>query len=190
MLSVFWATVVDVRASASSTRATRAMVPRKARSRRAARTDRWQMLNVAATCAAAGIIVGVVDQDRPGPQVQRDRHRLRRRQPAADRALHGADRVDRRPRGAGDGELHHLRGHRGARADQARRAGLRRAHVHLLLRGAVRSLAADRAVAVRGGGDHRRRSVQDDAAVRGNTRCRRSSCRSCSCSTRRGSRCC
>ena len=44
-------------------------------------------------------------------------------------------------------------------------AGLRRAHVHLLLRGAVGSLAADRAVAVRGRRDHRRRPVQDDAAV-------------------------
>ena len=40
----------------------------------------------------------------------------------------------------------------------------RRAYVHLLLFGAVGSLAADRAVAVRGCCDHRRRSLQDHAA--------------------------
>ncbi len=60
--------------------------------------------------------------------------------------------------------LHHLRGDRGARADQARRARLRGAHVHLLLRGAVRGVATDGAVAVRRRGDHRRRPVQDHAA--------------------------
>jgi len=51
------------------------------------------------------------------------------------------------------------RGDRGAGADQARGAGFRRAHVHLLLRGALRGVAADRALAVCRGGDHRRRSV-------------------------------
>ena len=42
---------------------------------------------------------------------------------------------------------------------------LRRAHVHLLLRGAVRGVAADGAVAVRGRRHHRRRSLQDHAAI-------------------------
>ncbi len=102
---------------------------------------------------------------RPGPEVQLDRDRLRRRLAAADGDLHFAGGLDRRPGGAGDGLVHHLRGHRRAGADQARRARLRRAHVHLLLRGAVRGLAADRAVAVRGRGHHRRRPVQDHAAV-------------------------
>ena len=102
--------------------------------------------------------------DRARAEVLLDRDRLRRRQPAADRDLHRADRLDRRPRGAGDRLLHHLRGDRGAGHDQARRAGLRRAHVHLLLFGAVGSVAADRAVAVRRRRHHRRRSLQDHAA--------------------------
>ena len=102
--------------------------------------------------------------DRARTQVLLDRDRLRRRQPAADRDLHRADRVDRRPGGAGDRLLHHLRRDRGARHDQARRAGLRRAHVHLLLFGAVGSVAADRALAVRRRRDHRRRSLPDHAA--------------------------
>ena len=98
--------------------------------------------------------------DRARPEILLDRHRLCRRQPAADRDLHGADRLDHRPRRAGDRLLHHLRGDRGARADETRRAGFRRAHVHLLLCGAVGSVAADRAVAVRGRRHHRRRSLQ------------------------------
>ena len=54
--------------------------------------------------------------DRARPEVQLDRDRLRRRQPAADRDLHRADRLDRRPRRAGHRLLHHLRGDRGAGA--------------------------------------------------------------------------
>ena len=104
------------------------------------------------------------DADRARPEILVHRDRLCRRQPAADRDLHRADRLDHRARGAGDRLLHHLRGDRGARHDQARRAGFRRAHVHLLLRGAVGSLAADRLVALRGGRDHRRRSLQDHVA--------------------------
>ena len=104
------------------------------------------------------------DADRPRPEVLLDRDRLRRRQSAADRALHLADRVDRRPRRAGDRLLHHLRGDRGAGPDQARRARRRRAYVHLLLRRAVGGLAADRAVAVCRRRYHRRRSLQDHHA--------------------------
>ena len=104
------------------------------------------------------------DADRPRPEVLRDRGGLCGRQPAADRALYRADRVDRRPRGAGDRELHHLRGGGSARLDEARRARHRGAHVHLLLLGAVRGLAADRALAVRCRRDHRRRSLQDHLA--------------------------
>ena len=102
---------------------------------------------------------------RAGAEVQLDRDRLCRRLAAAHRDLHRAGGVDRRPRGAGDGELHHLRGDRRAGADQAGRARLRGAYVHLLLRGAVRGVAADRAVAVCRRRDHRRRPVQDHAAV-------------------------
>src|SRR5262249_12721171 len=86
--------------------------------------------------------------DRAGAQVLLDRDRLRRREPAADRDLHRADRLDRRLGGAGDRLLHHLRGHRGARHDQAGRARLRRPHVHLLPLAAVGGLAPHRAVAV------------------------------------------
>ena len=123
------------------------------------------VLNVAATCAGAGPHRRRGDAHRPGAEIQLDRARLRRQLAAAHRDLHRAHRLDRGPRGAGDRELHHLRGDRRAGADRAQGAGVRRAHVHLLLRGAVGSLAADGAVAVRGRRDHRRRPVQDHAAV-------------------------
>ena len=123
------------------------------------------VLNVAATCAGAGIIVGVVTLTGLGLKFSSIVIDYAGGSPAADRDLHVADGVDRRTRGAGDRLLHHLRGDRGAGADQARRARLRRAHVHLLLRGAVGGLAADGALAVRGRGHHGRRSVHDDAAI-------------------------
>src|SRR6266545_1700291 len=100
-----------------------------------------------------------------GPQIQLDHHRIRRRLAAADGDLHFAHRLDRGTRRPGDRVLHHLRGDRGAGDDQAGGARLCCAHVHFLLRGALRSLAANRALALRCRGDHRRRSVQDDAAI-------------------------
>ena len=139
------------------------------------------MLSVAMTCASAGIIVGVVTLTGLGLKfssivldyadcgahalvsfwalfgAERTPVLLHDMQPAAHGVLHLAHRLDRRPRGAGHGVLHHLRGDRRAGDDRARRARFRRAHVHLLLRGALRSVAADRAVAICGGGDHRRR---------------------------------
>ena len=81
-----------------------------------------------------------------------------------DRNLHLARRLGGGPRRAGDGELHHLHRDRGAGAHEAGRPRLRRAHVHLLLRGALRGVTAHRALAVRGGRHHRRRSLQDDVA--------------------------
>ncbi len=104
------------------------------------------------------------DADRTGSEILLDRNRLRRRQPAPHRDLYRADRLDHRARGAGHRLLHHLRGNRGSRHDQARRARCRGAHVHLLLFGAVGSLAADRLVAVRSRRDHRRRPLQDHLA--------------------------
>ena len=102
---------------------------------------------------------------RPGPEVQLDRHRLCPRLAAAHRLVHIAGRLDRRPGSAGHGLLHHLRGHRRTSLDQAGRARLRGPHVHLLLRGAVRGLATHGAVALCRGGHHRRRPVQDHAAM-------------------------
>jgi TRAP-type uncharacterized transport system fused permease subunit len=80
------------------------------------------VLNAATTCACAGIIVGVVTLTGLGLKFSSIVIELCRRQPAAHRDLHRADRLDHRPRGAGDRVLHHLRGDRGAGADQARRA--------------------------------------------------------------------
>ena len=139
ILSVFWATIVTL--AASWLRRETAMGPRKAR-RRAVR-------RLAADAERRRDLRRGRDhrrrrgEDGSGPQVQRHRHRLRRGQPLPHRALYGADRLGDRPGGAGDRELHHLRGDRRAGADQAGRAGLRGAHVHLLLRGAFRSVAAD-----------------------------------------------
>ena len=123
------------------------------------------MLNVAATCAGAGIIVGVVTLTGLGLKFSSIVIDYAGGSLLLTAIFTVAGGVDRRPRGAGDGVLHHLRGDRRAGADQARRARLRRAHVHLLLRRAVRGVAAHRAVAIRRGGHHRRRSVQDHAAV-------------------------
>ena len=123
------------------------------------------MLNVGATCAGAGIIVGVVTLTGLGLKFSSIVIDYAAGSLLLTAIFTVAGRLDRRPRGAGDGVVHHLRGDRRAGADQARRARLRGAHVHLLLRGAVGGLAADRAVAVRRRRDHRRRPVQDDAAV-------------------------
>ncbi len=49
-------------------------------------------------------------------------------------------------------------------ARRPRRRGLRRLHVHLLLRGAQRGEPADRALGLRGRRDHRRQRLQDDDA--------------------------
>ena len=151
-LAVFWSTVLTYGLS-FLTRET-AITPKKLV--RALSDGSASVLTAATTCATAGIIVGVGHVDRAGAEVLLDRDRLRRRQPAADCALHRADRLDRRLGGPGDRLLHHLRGHRGARHDQARRARLRRPHVHLLLFGAVGGIAADGAVAVRSRRHHRR----------------------------------
>ena len=115
VLSVFWATVVAL-ATSFLRRDTRAdslrPVPR-------------QGLGDASTCCSRGFVkaleggsLGMLNvarhlrrrrhhrrrrhADRPRPEVQLDRDRLRRRLAAADRDLHRARRVDRRPRGAGD----------------------------------------------------------------------------------------
>src|SRR6516164_3794316 len=159
-LAVFWSTVLTYGLS-FLTRET-AITPKKLV--RALSDGSTSVLTAATTCATAGIIVGVVTLTGLGLKFSSIVDRLRRRQPAADRDLYRADRLDRRLGGAGDRLLHHLRGHRGARHDQARRARLCRPHVHLLLLGAVGGFAAHGAVAVRSRRDHRRRSLQDHAA--------------------------
>jgi len=98
-LSVFYATVVTF--ALSFLRKETALVPKK---------------------LVKALADGSIGALKIGTQVFGDRHQLCRRQPAADRDLHLADRLDHRPRGAGDGVLHHLRRHRRARIDQARRA--------------------------------------------------------------------
>ena len=160
-LSVFYAIVVTF--ALSFLRRETALVPTKLV--KALADGSIGALNAATTCACAGIVVGIVTLTGLGLKFSSIVISLCRRQPAADRDLHRADRLDHRPRRAGDRLLHHLRGHRGARADQARRARLRRAHVHLLLCRPVRGFAADGALAVRCGRHHRRRSLQDHAAI-------------------------
>jgi len=154
-LAVFWSTVLTYGLS-FLTRET-AITPKKLV--RALSDGSTSVLTAATTCATAGIIVGVVTLTGLGLKFSSIVDRLRRRQPAADRDLYRADRLDRRLGGAGDRLLHYLRGRRGARHDQARRARLCRPHVHLLLLGAVGGIAADGAVAVRSRRDHRRRSL-------------------------------
>ena len=123
VLSVFWATVVTF--LVSFFRRDTALVPRKTVA--ALKDGSRQMLNVAATCAAAGIIVGVVAKTGLG---------LKFSAIVIDYAggsllltaiytslivwIVGLRRRDRQP--------HHLRRHRGAGPDQTRRAEFRGAH--------------------------------------------------------------
>ena len=109
-----------------------------------------------------------------------------RRLAGADGDLQRDRGADPRPGRAGHGLVHHRRGHHRAGAHRARRRAVRRLHVHLLLRGAERGEPADGAVGLRGGGDHRRRRLPHDDADRALHRCRRSSCRSRSCSRANG----
>ena len=124
------------------------------------------VLPIAATSAAAGIIVAVVSLDRPRARAVGPDRRRGRRVAGADRDLQRDRRAHPRPGRAGHGLVHHRRGHHRAGADRARGRAVRRLHVHLLLRGAERGEPADRAVGFRGGGDHRRRRLQDDDADR------------------------
>ena len=122
------------------------------------------VLPIAATTAAAGLIVAVVSLTGLGLKLAGLIVDLAGGSLTLTAIFSADRRADPRPRGAGDGELHHRRRRRRAGADRARRRGLRRLHVHLLLRGAERGEPADRAVAVRRGGDHRRQQLQDDDA--------------------------
>ena len=161
MLSVFYATLTTF--ALSFLRPETALMPAKLV--RALADGSIGVLNAATTCACAGIIVGVVTLTGLGLKFSSIVIAYAGGSLLLTAIYTCADRLDHRPRRAGDGLVHHLRGDRGAGADQARRAGLRRAYVHLLLRGPVGSVAADGAVALRGGGDHRRRPVPDDAAI-------------------------
>jgi len=133
--------------------------PRQGALRRLAR-----VLNVAATCAGAGIIVGTVTLTGLGLKFSSIVLQY-----AGGSLLLTAIYTSLIVWIVGlayrDGELHHLRGDRRAGADRAQGARFRGAYVHLLLRRAVRGLAADRALALCRRRDHRRRSVQDDAAM-------------------------
>jgi len=114
----------------------------------------------------AGIIVGVVTPHRPRPQVQRHHHRLRGGLAPAHRDLHLAHRLDRASGFAVPVTASYI-----ICAVIAAPALIKlvfpnfAAHyVHLLLRRALGSVAAHRALAFRGRGDHRRRSVSAHAS--------------------------
>ena len=98
------------------------------------------------------------DADRARAEDLRPHRRARRRPPVPDRRLLGARGLDARAGRAGHRVVHHRRRHGRAGARPGRRLRRRRAHVHLLLRRAVRGQSADRALAVRRRGDHRRQS--------------------------------
>ena len=90
-------------------------------------------MEIAATCAAAGIIVGRTDPDRPGDQIRHDHLRVFRGQPLHRALFHDARRNRARHGHAHHGRLRHLRIGAGAGLDPAERPGHRRAPVHLLL---------------------------------------------------------
>ena len=89
-----------------------------------------------------------------------------RRLARSHRGVLGDRDADPRPGGAGHRLVHHRRGDHRAGLHPARGGAVRRLHVHLLLRGPERGEPADRAVGLRGRGDHRRRRLpHDDAHV-------------------------
>jgi len=96
--------------------------------------------------------VGGRDPDRPWPEVLIDRHQLCRRQSAAHRDLYLADRLDHRPRGAGNGVLHHLRRDRPRPApDQTRACRITPRTCSSSITAVLSEVSPpDRAVAVRG----------------------------------------
>ena len=184
-LSVLYAMVVAV--LLSFLRPESALWPRKLLD--ALASGAVQAVGIAATCASRRRDRRRDHPDRPRPEVQRHRHPGGRRQPRRHRDLHRADRLGGRPRRAGDGLLHHLRGGRRAGADQARRAGLRGAHVRLLLRRALRGLAAHRAAAPSPPPPSPAPAPTAPRSRPGNTPCRPSCCPSSSSPTRRASAC-
>ena len=162
-VALFWGMVVATAASGLqallAARAGRAPDPAATRMIEALTDGSRSVLGIAATCACAGLIVSVVNLTGLGLTISvADRGARRRRAAARDRAR-GDRHVDSRHRRAGDGELHHRRRDAGAGLDQGRRARARRAHVHVLLRGARRRVAADRARPLRRLRHHGRKTL-------------------------------
>jgi TRAP-type uncharacterized transport system fused permease subunit len=158
-LAVFWSTVLTYGLS-FLTRET-AITPRKLV--RALSDGSTSVLTAATTCATAGIIVGVVTLTGLG---------LKFSSIVIDyaggslllTAIYTALIVWIVGLAVPVTASYIICGDRGTRHDQARRAGLRGPHVHLLLFGAVGGFPAHRAVALRRRGHYRRRSLQDDLA--------------------------
>ena len=122
------------------------------------------VLPVAATCAAAGIIVAVVTLTGLGLNLSGIIIDVAGGSLFLCALLAAIAVLLLGPRGAGHRLVHHRRGDRVAGADEARRRAAGGLHVHLLLRGPVRGEPADRAVGRRRRGDHgRQRLPHDDA---------------------------
>ena len=114
------------------------------------------VLSVAATCATAGIIVGVVTLTGLGLKFSMIILTMAGGNLFLTIRLHRSGCLDSRPGDAGDRVVHYCRGDHRAGNDQVRRSRLCRSHVHLLLCRALRGVAADGALAVCCGGHHRR----------------------------------
>ena len=122
------------------------------------------VLPIAATTAAAGIMVAVISLTGLGLELSSIIVDAAGGSLALTADLLRDRRADPGPRDPGHGVVHHRRGRHRAGARRAGRRGLRRLHVRLLLRGAERGQPADRAVGIRRGGHHRRRRHADDDA--------------------------
>ena len=123
------------------------------------------VLPIAATTAAAGIIVAVVSLTGLGLELSSLIVDAAGGSLALTAVFAADRRADRRPRRARHGVVHHRRGDHRPGARRARGRGLRGVHVHLLLRRAERGEPADGAVGLRRGGDHGRRRLPHDGAA-------------------------
>ena len=161
ILAVFWSVVIVF--LLSFIRPESALGPAKLIA--ALRKGTVDVLSVAATCAGAGIIVGVVTLTGLGLQFSSIVIDLAGGDPLHHHCVHGFCPLGDRAGRAGYGDLHHRRGDHRPGHDQAGRAGVRGSHVCFLLRGPGRSDAPDRPLGLRRRGDYRGRPLPDDDDV-------------------------
>ena len=158
--AVFWATVLAF--ALSFIRRESALTPPRLLA--ALRAGGTGVLGVAATTATAGIIVGVVTLTGLGLKVAGIIVALAGGTLFLTVRLLRNCRLAAWPCCSSDRLVHHCRRHGGAGAGAVRGAARRGAYVHLLLRRPLRSQPADRTLAVRRRGHHRRQPLQDDDA--------------------------
>ena len=147
IMAVFWSTIITF--AVSFIRKDTALTPKKLV--RALRGGSIGVLSVASTCAAAGIIVGVVTLTGLGVKVQFDYPCLCRRKCSVDSDLYGDDRLDHWTGCSGYGLLYYCCCHLRTGNDPTGDTRFCRPYVCLLLRHSFRGFSSDCSLAFCGG---------------------------------------